>query len=83
MYLNKLHIFIIAAAFCSMAAALKANSSLVGDNLKDNETVVLQLQTQLNELGFDAGQLESVGLGSVEFLDAWVQARQVLQVFVQ
>lgn len=43
-----------------MAAALKANSSLVGDNLKDNETVVLQLQTQLNELGFDAGPTDGV-----------------------
>ena len=74
MYLNKLHIFIIAAAFCSMAAALKANSSLVGDNLKDNETVVLQLQTQLNELGFDAGPADGVwGRRTAGAVDAFTE----------
>ena len=51
-----------------MAAASNANSSLFGDNLKNNETVVLQLQTQLNELGFNAGLTDGV----------WVEGLQVL-----
>ena len=52
---NNFRIFGLATAICLTATASSANSSLFGNDLKDDDTVVLQLQTQLNQLGFDAG----------------------------
>ena len=49
MLVNKIHIFALAAALCTTATGSSANSSLFGDDLKNDEAVVLQLQTQLND----------------------------------
>ena len=74
MPINKLHILVLVASICSTTTALNANSSLFGDDLKDDHTVVLQLQTQLNELGFDAGPTDGAwGRRTAGALDAFYE----------
>lgn len=74
MLVNKIHIFALAAAICTTATASSANSSLFGDDLKNDEAVVLQLQTQLNELGFDAGPTDGAwGRRTAGAVDAFTE----------
>lgn len=74
MLFNKIHIFALAAAICTTATASSANSSLFGDDLKNDEAVVLQLQTQLNELGFDAGPTDGAwGRRTAGAVDAFIE----------
>lgn len=74
MPINKLHVLALVASICSTTTALNANSSLFGDDLKNNHTVVLQLQTQLNELGFDAGPTDGAwGRRTAGALDAFYE----------
>ncbi len=70
---NNVRIFALATAICLTATASSANSSLFGDDLKNDEAVVLQLQTQLNELGFDAGPADGAwGRRTAGAIDAFV-----------
>ncbi|MBF9054562.1 hypothetical protein LSUCC1028_09985 [Rhodobacterales bacterium LSUCC1028] len=74
MPVNKLYICVLSTALCSIAAVSNAKSSLFGDDLKDSETVVLQLQTQLNELGFDAGPTDGAwGRRTAGAVDAFIE----------
>jgi len=71
---NNFRIFALATAICLTATASSANSSLFGDDLKDDEAVVLQLQTQLNELGFDAGPTDGAwGRRTAGAVDAFTE----------
>ena len=71
---NNFRIFGLATAICLTATASSANSSLFGNDLKDDDTVVLQLQTQLNQLGFDAGPTDGAwGRRTAGAVDAFTE----------
>ena len=71
---NNVRIFALATAICLTATASSANSSLFGDDLKNDEAVVLQLQTKLNELGFDAGPTDGAwGRRTAGAVDAFTE----------
>ena len=74
MLFNKIYLVALAAALCTTATASSANSSLFGDDLKNDEAVVLQLQTKLNELGFDAGPTDGAwGRRTAGAIDAFTE----------
>lgn len=81
---NKLSRFVVVAIICSMASALHANSSLFGNDLKDDEIVVLQLQKQLNELGFEAGPTDGAwGRRTAGAVDAFTKRFPPIMPFSQ